>query len=247
MSLHVVIPLVGKDSFSNTEYPKPLKDVGRVSMIEVVLGNLAPPTPCRFTFVCLKDHVQRFHLDQSLKVLAPGTACVVAEGFTSGQLCSVLLAIDTMNPDDELLIANGDQFIAAGLPGFYAKCRESAIDGCILTFDSSHPKWSFVRLNAEGLVDYVAEKRPISNEATAGLYYFRNTGRFLSGAKSMLLKGASSEGKYYVAPVYNELILEGAKVVTYRVKKDVIFSFDTSDDIRFFCEWELRSRYRDKV
>ena len=55
----------------------------------------------------------------------------------------------------------------------------------------------------------VAEKQPISRNATAGLYYFRRGVDFVRGAERMLFKNASFSGEFYVAPVYNELILAG--------------------------------------
>ena len=47
-------------------------------------------------------------------------------------------------------------------------------DGGILTFESSHPKWSYARLDDSGYVDLVAEKEPISKNATVGVYYWKH-------------------------------------------------------------------------
>ena len=46
------------------------------------------------------------------------------------------------------------------------------LDASILTFNSTHPKWSFAQVNDDGLVTEVAEKKPISNIATVGIYWW---------------------------------------------------------------------------
>ena len=71
--------------------------------------------------------------------------------------------------------------IAGGLTDFYAACRAPGVDGCILTFTASHPRWSFAKTDATGRVTAVAEKRPISKQATAGLVLLPPRGRFHRG------------------------------------------------------------------
>src|SRR5688572_31923563 len=140
--LHVIIPMAGRASrFHERGYtfPKPLIEIGTRSMIEVVLENLTPPPPVRFTFICRKEHLSQFYLGDMLKLLAPDCHIISLEQETAGALCSVLLAIDDLKSDEEILVANGDQIISDGLSGFYEKCREPDIDGCILTFSATHP------------------------------------------------------------------------------------------------------------
>ncbi len=48
----------------------------------------------------------------------------------------------------------------------------------MVTFESLHPRWSFVRRGGNGLVSEAAEKRVISRDAIAGFYYYR-TGKLL--------------------------------------------------------------------
>ena len=39
----------------------------------------------------------------------------------------------------------------------------SSCDAGVITFESVHPRWSYVRLDSENRVTETAEKRPISN------------------------------------------------------------------------------------
>ena len=65
--IHIVIPMGGEGrQFAERGYtfPKPLLEIGNQSMIELVLRNLAPPAPARFTFVCRKEHLTQFYLGE---------------------------------------------------------------------------------------------------------------------------------------------------------------------------------------
>jgi hypothetical protein len=43
---------------------------------------------------------------------------------------------------------------------------KNSYDGTIMTFKATHPKWSFAKLDENGNVEEVAEKKPISDIAT---------------------------------------------------------------------------------
>jgi NDP-sugar pyrophosphorylase family protein len=237
--LQIIVPLGGKATRFEERgftFPKPLIEIGNEAMIEMVLKNLNPPTPNQFTFICRKEHLLKFYLGDMLRLLAPGCRVISLEHETAGALCSVLLAIDELNLDEELLIANGDQFITTGLEPFYEACRRPGIDGCILTFTAAHPRWSFVKTDANGFVTATAEKRPISKQATVGLYYFRRARDLFEAAEKMIVKGLTTSGQFFVCPVYNELILAGKKVTTHHLPDGAMHSLGTPEDVEAFLK-----------
>ena len=242
--LQIVIPMAGKASrFAERglTFPKPLLEIGSRSMIELVLENLAPPQPSQFTFICRKEHVTQFHIGDMLRLLTPGCRIMALENETAGALCSVLLAQDQLDLDAELLVANGDQYIFGGLASFYEACRQPGIDGCILTFGATHPRWSFAKTDAAGHVTAVAEKRPISKQATVGLYYFRRARDLIEGAERMILKGLTTSGQFFVCPVYNELILAGKTITTHHLPDGAMHSLGTPEDVDVFLKLHLSS------
>ena len=240
--LQVIIPMAGKATRFQERghtFPKPLFEIGNRSMIEIVLENLAPPAPVQYTFVCRKEHLSQFYLGDMLRLLAPGCRVISLENDTAGALCSVLLAVDNLKPDDEILVANGDQFITTSLEPFYKACREPGVDGCILTFTATHPRWSFAKTDASGKVVAVAEKRPISKQATVGLYYFRRAQDFIEASERMILKGLTTSGQFFVCPVYNELILAGKNVRTHHLPDGTMHSLGTPEDLDVFMKYYL--------
>ena len=245
--LHVIVPLAGKaERFKDRGYtfPKPLIEINNRSMIETVLENLAPPKPVTFTFICRKEHLTRFYLNDVLQMLVPGCRVIALEGETAGALCSVLLAAEGLDSESDLLVVNGDQFISSPLAAFYKACREPDTDGCILTFRATHPRWSFVKTDASGQVLAVAEKRPISQQATVGLYYFRCAADFLVASERMILKGLKTAGQFYVCPVYNEMILDGKKITTVQLPEGAMHSLGTPEDLENFikCHVSLEAK-----
>src|SRR3954453_16152070 len=98
--LQIIVPMGGKAArFQERGYtfPKPLIEIGQQSMIELVLENLAPPSPHRYTFICRKEHLTEFYLGDMLQLLEPGSLIIPLERETAGALCSVLLAIDDLD------------------------------------------------------------------------------------------------------------------------------------------------------
>jgi NDP-sugar pyrophosphorylase family protein len=220
-------------------FPKPLVEIVGKPMIEIVVNNLMPAEVHEFVFVCRQEHLDRFALREVLNLVAPGSKVIGLSTPTSGALCTVLLAISHLENDEELLIVNADQFIDHSVGRFLASARVGNWDGYIMTFPSTHPKWSYAKIE-EGVVVEIAEKRPISCNATAGLYYFKKARDFLAAAEKMLIQNAAMEGEYFVAPAYNELILKGGRVGVYPIKQEEMHSLGTPEDVDAFVAYLAR-------
>jgi NDP-sugar pyrophosphorylase family protein len=234
--LQIVIPLSGEGrQFAEQGYvfPKPLVDIAGHPMIEIVVRNVTPREPHRFIFVCRKEHAEKFALTEVLNLIAPGCEIIQLDQPTAGALCSVLLAADRLKEEGELLVVNSDQYIDASVDVFLAGARQTGADGSLVIFPSTHPKWSYVKVE-DGEVVAVAEKKPISRNATAGLYYFRDSRNFLKSAERVILKNAAVSGQFYVCPVYNELILAGQSVTVYPIAREQMHSLGTPEDVKTF-------------
>ena len=63
----------------------------------------------------------------------------------------------------------------------------------------------------------MAEKKPISDNATVGIYYWRRGKDFVKYAKQMIKKNIRTNNEFYICPVYNELIEGGSIIYPYPV------------------------------
>jgi dTDP-glucose pyrophosphorylase len=108
------------------------------------------------------------------------------------------------------------------------------IDGGILSFTSTHPKWSFAKLDEDGYVSEVAEKKPISNIATVGIYYWSKGSDYVRYGEQMIEKNIRINNEFYVCPIYNEAIDDGKKIKTFQIKK--MWGLGTPEDLNNFLE-----------
>ncbi|MCC7010079.1 MAG: glycosyltransferase family 2 protein [Acidobacteria bacterium] len=234
--IRIVVPMGGEGrQFAERGYtfPKPLIEVAGQPLVELVVRNLTPEQPHRFVFICRAEHVHRYALADVLRLVAPGCEIVTMHQPTAGALCSVLLALEHLQHDDELIVANADQWIDLSIDRFLAAARDAEWDGALMTFPNTHPRWSYARVEGDAVVA-VAEKQPISRHATTGLYYFRRGGEFVSAAERTLLKNAAVGGEFYVAPVFNELILAGKRVGHFPIAASAMHGLGTPEELERF-------------
>jgi dTDP-glucose pyrophosphorylase len=221
--LNIVLPIAGRGSrFADAGYPvpKPLIPVHGLPMIAAVVKNVRPSTPHRFIVVALRAHLDRLGMREAIESAAPGAVIVPVEGVTEGAACTVLLAREHIDSDEPLMLANSDQWVDVAIDDYLATMTERRADGLIMTMTASDPKWSFVGLGADRLVTRVVEKQVISDEATVGIYNFRRGRDFVRAAERMIAADRRVNGEFYVAPVYNELIEDGARIAIHNVGRE---------------------------
>ena len=222
--LNIVVPMAGRGSrFSSAGYvdPKPLIRFGGKAMIEWVIENIRPSTPHRFIFICLAEHIKSDpRVEQLLRRACPGCEILLVSEVTQGAACTVLLAKDLINSDNPLMIANADQYVEIKIDDYLSTLDQNNATGLIMTFWSNDPKWSYCKLNSDGLVQEVVVKEVVSNDATVGIYNFAGGRDFVRCAETMIDKNLRVNGEFYVAPVYNQIIAEGCKVVVKSVGKE---------------------------
>jgi dTDP-glucose pyrophosphorylase len=139
-----------------------------------------------------------------------------------------------LNTDNPLLIANSDQFLQWNSSEVLHGFQSEGIDGGIVTFTNTHPKWSFVRIDDNGFVSEVAEKKVISNMATVGIYYWKHGSDFVKYAKEMIENNIRTNNEFYIAPVFNEAIKDGKKIRATSVAS--MWGLGTPEDLKYFLE-----------
>jgi hypothetical protein len=78
------------------------------------------------------------------------------------------------------------------------------------------------------------EKKPISRNAIAGMYYFSQGSSFVENSMQAIIKRRSHDGMYYTSAVLNELILKGKNLLTYKIETDEYHSFYSPEKIKEF-------------
>lgn len=231
----ILIPMAGAGSrFSSAGYtfPKPLIEVNHKPMIQVVVENLNIKS--KFIYIVQREHYEKYNLKYLLNLITPNCEIVLVDGVTEGAACTTLLAKEYLQNDKHLIIANSDQFVEWDSNKFYYSMTNDNLDGGILTFKATHPKWSFVKLDENGFITEIAEKKPISDIATVGIYYWNKSSDYVKYAEQMIDKNIRVNNEFYVAPVYNEAILDGLKFKNFNINK--MWGLGTPEDLKNYLE-----------
>ena len=174
-----------------------------------------------------------------LNLITGDNKCTIIQTdmLTEGAACTTLLAKEYINSEDSLLIANSDQFLEWDSNEFMYSMIADSIDGGILTFNATHPKWSFAKKGADGFISEVAEKKPISNLATTGIYYWKHGSDYVKYAEQMISRDIRTNNEFYICPVYNEAIEDDKKIRSFRINK--MWGLGTPEDLTRFTQQKL--------
>lgn len=235
--INVVIPMAGLGSRFNvtSRIPKPLIDVHGMPMIQRVVESLN--IDAKFTFVVQKSHYDTYKLDSYLNSIAPNCNIIQIDGVTDGAARTVLLARKYFNSNKPLIIANSDQIVNFDIGKFIYSMH--SVDAGILTFTATEPKWSFARCEGD-VVTEVAEKNPISDIATCGIYYLSKGKDFVKYANQMIAQNIRVNGEFYVCPIFNQMLLDNKRIRRYHVASEDMVGVGTPEDLKRYLDNDKR-------
>lgn len=212
--INILVLAAGHIGFEaeNGGYPLCLSEMDGISLCERIIVNTANIENARYTFALREEDVERFHLDKVINHLAPGAQIVRVTNGTRGSACTALLAASQFDPNEEVLVVSANELVDTDLSVAVNSFRFRELDAGTLAFNSVHPRYSYVRLNDDGLVTEAAQQDPISRNATAGVFWFASTGAFVEAIKNLIRKDQGMSGNFYIAPAFNEIILRQGKI-----------------------------------
>jgi NDP-sugar pyrophosphorylase family protein len=233
--INILIPLAGANQFFNESeypYPKPLIEINNKTMIEHVINNFdCIKKEKQFIFIVNSDDCKKFHLDNVLNLLTDNSCKIIKiDNETKGAACSAMMAIEYINNDTPLIIANADQLFDDNLEELTSTFKN--VDGGVISFESIHPRWSYARLDENNYIAETAEKRPLSKHAIAGFFYFQEGKDFIESAMNMIKKDANVNGLYYISPTLNEMVLNNKKLIVKTICNNKYHTFYTPQKIQ---------------
>jgi dTDP-glucose pyrophosphorylase len=201
-------------------------------MIHNVIKNLVGTHIGKIIFVVLSEHIDDYSIDEKLLSFAPGCKIVQCDSVTEGPASTTLLAEYYINNNKPLVIANCDQIIGISLNRVFDNFYRSECDGGIITFPSTDSKWSYAKVGDDNYVSEVAEKNPISEHATAGIYYWRRGSDYVKYVKKMIEKNVRVNNEFYVCPVYNEAIQDSKKIVIHEISSNEMYGLGDPEEFQ---------------
>jgi dTDP-glucose pyrophosphorylase len=210
--MKVIIPLAGPEGAVEKEFGdfKNLIKVYGAPLIKYIAQS-RPYDLGKAVFILLAETEKKYDLQRRLKeILGSEIETFLLKEQTEGAACSVIRYLEESGIKEDILIDLVDQYLFLGdsFLDFIQKNRLK-VKGIIPTFKSRYWKWSYARIDRDGFVEEVQEKTdpPISEDATAAVYYFSSADEYLSAARQMvhLDKRVKFNNKFFISCVYNEL------------------------------------------
>jgi hypothetical protein len=218
MAINILILAAGKaDSDSEVrEFPICLAEINGRSLLECVVQSALFAEDSKFYFAFNARLIGRFHLDKIATFLAPESK-VFNISETKGSACTALLAACQMDLKNELLIISANELVNVNLLDVISNFRSRQLDGGTIVFKSLHPRYSYVLLDQANIVIEASQRDPISNIATTGIFWYSKTSDFIESAENSIRKDANVDGAFFIAPVFNEMILVQKRIGVYEI------------------------------
>ena len=234
--INIMIPMAGEGRrFQEAGYvrPKPFIDVRGVSMIERVLENLFCDN-ARFILLARAEHLAKERAIIHAIENKYDIVIIPVKKLTEGMVSTILLGRELIDNENQMLIASCDQLIDVPIKDFLEDAEARNLEGSLMTFYATHPKWSYVRLGSDDLATEVREKEPISTHANVGIYYYRQGKKFVKASLAMIEKNERVNNEFYVAPTFNYPINDGARVGIFEIQKSQMHALGTPEDLEEF-------------
>ena len=238
--IHIIQPMGGGGTrFAKNGFllPKPLIELGDKPFFYWSTASLYDDISDKdLTFVVLQDHIDKFGIDSEIKKYYPDAKIVVIPEVLNGAVLTALEGVKDIDDDLPIIINDCDHaFKCCDFSKFINTEDISNVDGALLTFESSDPKYSFLEMDENDNVIHTVEKKAVSTHAICGAYYFRNVETFKKYAERYLKNCDYAE--FFMSGVYNEMAKDNLIIKNYTC--DYHIPFGTPDEYELAKQEEM--------
>ena len=234
--MNVLILAAGLPAFQvgGEKFPLFLTEIEGTILLQKIADQCKGKKPVKLTFVFNRQDVSKYYLQDICKMIDLNANVVSMEGTSQGAACTALYSVIDFEQSESLLIVNANQFIDLNLSDEILYFENSDVDAGLFVFDSTHPRYSYVRINEQHLVIEAAEKRPISRLANTGIFWFKKTSDFVYAVEQLIRKNASVDNIFYVTPALNELVLISKKILVKEIERAAYHPLKTEKQLNEF-------------
>ncbi|ELV7516550.1 glycosyltransferase family 2 protein [Photobacterium damselae] len=156
---------------------------------------------------------------------------------TRGQAETVYLGLNSVPEyQGSITIFNIDTF----RPDFHYPEELKQWDGYLEVFQGEGDNWSFAKAESplSTKVIKTAEKEPISDLCSTGLYYFSDSAFFIESYQQYIQQPVETwaKGELYIAPLYNYLIQQNKNIHYHLIQRDDVIFCGIPDEYTAFLE-----------
>ena len=211
------------------EMPKPLINVAGKPMYRHAVDCLPLNLATKLIFILSRnEYLDVLSSDIKLNYGNYPLSIIVQEGKLLGQAATVLESEQAVDLSVSTLIHNCDTFLL--IDPIWESLLSSQNDGALLLFKSKESRWSYALLNEENskIID-VKEKKVISEHASTGTYYFKNSSDLFTCIKLMIANDIKDNNEFYLSTVYRMMLQYNKIILPLWTKK--LLCFGTPKDL----------------
>jgi NDP-sugar pyrophosphorylase family protein len=232
------LPMAGAGSrFFKEGYdvPKPFIQVNGKNMIDQAIRCL-PDTESTI-FACLKQH----------KDTAPVGNIVWIDEVLPGQACTTERIINTINPEESILISACDNGVFYDADKFLDLVNDEENDIIVWSYRNNYTSYynpnmySWLNVDNEGIVKKVnvknfTGKNPLDEYAIVGTMFFRNKNIYINSLEQLYEKNIRTNGEFYIDNILNEAIQLGYIVKNFEINEYICWG--TPNDLKTYEYWQ---------
>jgi hypothetical protein len=224
LSLQLLVPLAGPDFDRIDGSTKAEQLVDGQPLLRKTLASRSwmrrgEVTAANMVFVLRDTPTSRRFASGPLASWYPGCSVVFLGAEANGAAMSALAGLTLLSGNAPLCVDLADILYHDDLDPLGSFSADSKLGGIALTFRSSDSCYSYLRQDATGGVVEAAEKRVISDQASAGTYLFRDSSVYLTALSAALAapETQTHAGRFFVCPLFNGVVAQGWRVVCHPV------------------------------
>lgn len=190
-----------------------------ITNLDLVLKSY--PKELRKILVCPEDLTKEIeNLIKNQKI--DNAVHFPTQNTTMGALATLGLALDILPDNSPIIIGPVNSYLNCNFQEFNDYMNSRNFDAGIITFTSEDPNYSYV-LSHDNVVTQIYEKIRVSNDATAGIFYFQNLDLLTEAMKWTFVNSIMTNNLYYIAPMLNYLITKSKSIGLYKVDSTQYF------------------------
>ena len=174
-----------------------------------------------YAFILIDTPQTRSFASDILSKWYPGASITFLSSYTRGAALSALAGIaGTEQLTAPLIVDLADILYESTLDPAEVFASQPDCGGIALTFKADNPVYSYLRTDASGTFVEAAEKRVISDNASAGTYIFRDCSTYLRAVAHAINNAETQTFRdlFYVCPLFNGVRDQGKEVVLEPVR-----------------------------
>jgi bifunctional N-acetylglucosamine-1-phosphate-uridyltransferase/glucosamine-1-phosphate-acetyltransferase GlmU-like protein len=247
-----ILPLAGRGNrFVKDGYnePKPLINVSNKPMIVQAVNCI--PKSTYFTFICLKEHIEKYNLKQQLNKNYNNPNIVIIDKVTDGQACTCELGLNSTNFDLEqsILISACDNGVYYNVDKYQKLVDNKNVDIIVWSFrnnpaSKNNPNmYAWIDVDENDNIKNVSCKKFIKeihdikkSHVIIGTMFFRKAKYFMEGLYKNYKENYKTNNEFYVDDVINQNIKSGLNVKVFEV--DNYICWGTPNDYKTYKYWQ---------